>query len=110
MLGQEWRTPPALPGRARQGGLRQVGRFGYRDDISTPHPRRPLSVVAEGTRRPCYAPASLVLVRPSGATLGFTCTEHAPAWAGGIHGKYLVLERDEWEARGRGYRGRMLGG
>lgn len=57
----------------------------------------------EGTRRPCYAPASLVLVRSSGATLGFTYPEHAP-------GKYAVLERDEWEARGRGYRVTELGG
>lgn len=64
----------------------------------------------EGSRRPCYAPAGLVLVRPSGATVGFTCAAHAPAWASRIHGKYLVLERDEWEARGAGYRGRMLGG
>ncbi len=60
--------------------------------------------------RPCYAPASLVLVRPSGETLGFACAEHAPMWAGRIHGRYLVLERAEWEARGRGYRGEMLGG
>jgi hypothetical protein len=63
-----------------------------------------------GTRRPCYAQASLVLVRPSGETLRFTCTDHLPAWAGQIHGQYLVLERDEWEARGAGYRGEMLGG
>jgi hypothetical protein len=64
----------------------------------------------EGQPRPCYAPASLVLVRPSGETLGFTCAEHAPAWANRIQGRYDVLERDEWEARGRGYRGGMLGG
>jgi hypothetical protein len=63
----------------------------------------------EGTRRPCYAPASLVLVRPSGETLRFTCAEHAPAWAGRVQGRYLLLERAEWEARGRGYRGVMLG-
>ena len=41
----------------------------------------------EGERRPCYSPAELVLVRPSGETLGFTCAEHAPAWAGRIHGR-----------------------
>jgi hypothetical protein len=64
----------------------------------------------EGDRRPCYALASLVLVRPSGETLRFTCAEHAPAWAGRIQGRYLVLQRDEWEAQGAGYRGKMLGG
>ena len=64
----------------------------------------------EGTRRPCYAPASLVLVRPSGDTLRFTCAEHLPAWATHVRGQYTVLERDEWEARGGGYRGRTLGG
>ena len=64
----------------------------------------------EGTRRPCYASASLVLVRPTGATLGFTCAEHLPAWVSQVHGRYLVLERDEWEARGGGYRGTALGG
>ena len=64
----------------------------------------------KGTRRPCYAQASFVLVRPSGETLRFTCAEHAPAWAGLIQGRYLVLERDKWKARGSGYRGRMLGG
>jgi hypothetical protein len=51
-----------------------------------------------------------VLVRPSGETLRFTCAEHAPTWASRILGKYVVLERDEWEARGAGYRGKMLGG
>jgi hypothetical protein len=63
----------------------------------------------EDIRRPCHAPASLVLVRPSGETLGFTCAEHAPAWAGRIQGRYLMLDRAEWEARGSGYRGMMLG-
>jgi len=46
----------------------------------------------------------------SGHTLRFTCAGHAPAWAGCIHGRYLVLERKEWEARGAGYRGLQLGG
>jgi hypothetical protein len=64
----------------------------------------------EGSRRPCYAPATFVLVRPSGETLRFTCAEHLPAWATRVHGRYLVLEWDEWVARGRGYRGPMLGG
>jgi hypothetical protein len=64
----------------------------------------------EDISRPCYAQASLVLVRPSGETLTFTCAEHAPMWAGHIRGRYLVLERAEWGARGCGYRGRMLGG
>jgi len=36
--------------------------------------------------------------------------EHAPEWARQILGKYFVLERDEWEARGAGYRGAHLGG
>jgi hypothetical protein len=26
-----------------------------------------------------------------------------------VQGHYLVLERDEWEAAGAGYRGKMLG-
>jgi hypothetical protein len=30
-----------------------------------------------------------------------------PAWAIRIQDRYLVLERDEWEARGRGYRGAL---
>jgi hypothetical protein len=64
----------------------------------------------EGEPQPCYAPASLVLVRPSGETIRFTCAEHAPAWARRILGQYLTLERAEWEARGAGYRGKMLGG
>jgi len=41
-------------------------------------------------------------VRPSGETLRFTCAEHAPGWASRIRGRYLVLERDEWEAQGQG--------
>jgi len=64
----------------------------------------------DGSHRPCYAPAALVLVRPSGERLRFTCADHLPAWAARIQGPYLVLERDEWVARGRGYRGPMLGG
>jgi len=64
----------------------------------------------EGERRPCYAPAALVLVRPSGDTLRFTCAEHLPVWGSRIQGRYLVLERDEWEAQGGGYRGGALGG
>ena len=64
----------------------------------------------DGSRQPCYAPASLVLVRPSGDTLRFTCGEHAPAWESQIHGKYVLLERDEWEVQGGGYRGPALGG
>ena len=63
-----------------------------------------------GARRPCYGPASLVLVRPNGETLDFSCAEHRDAWATRIRGAYLVLERAEWEARGAGYRGPMLGG
>jgi hypothetical protein len=64
----------------------------------------------DGSRRPCYAPAALVLVRPDGETLRFSCAEHRDAWAARIRGPYLVLGRDEWEARGAGYRGVMLGG
>jgi hypothetical protein len=66
--------------------------------------------VPDGSRRPCYAPAALVLVRPTGQTLRFTCAEHLTAWAARVHGCYVVLERDEWEARGGGYCGAMLGG
>ena len=51
-----------------------------------------------------------MLVRPSAQILRLTCADHLPAWAGRIQGRYLVLERDEWEARGAGYRGPMLGG
>ena len=36
--------------------------------------------------QPCYASAGLVLVRPSGRTLGFTCAGHREAWAGQVHG------------------------
>lgn len=57
----------------------------------------------EGERRTCYAPARLVLVRPSSRTLAFAC---AAAWRGGgrprSHGGYLVLERAESEERGAG--------
>ena len=65
----------------------------------------------EGNRRPCYAPAAPVLVRPgSGGTLRFSCAEHRDTSATRIRGRYLALERAEWEARGRGYRGTALGG
>ena len=64
----------------------------------------------DGSRQPCYAPAPLVLIRPSGETLRFTCAEHLPLWAGRVQGEYSVLSREEWVARGRGYRGKMLGG
>ncbi len=80
----------------------------------TPQPSRELpdfcEYLPEGSHQPCYAAATLVLVRPGGQTLRFSCAKHRDAWASRIQGKYLVLERDEWEARGRGYRGPMLGG
>jgi hypothetical protein len=41
----------------------------------------------------------------SGETLRFSCADHLAAWATRIRGAYLLLERDEWEARGAGYRG-----
>jgi len=63
-----------------------------------------------GERRPCYAAAGFVLVRPSGETLTFSCAKHRKARASRIRGPCLVLERAEWEARGAGYRGAMLGG
>ena len=63
-----------------------------------------------GERHPCYAPATFVLVRPTGERLRFVCRAHRDAWASRIRGPYLVLERDEWEARGAGYRGAELGG
>ena len=56
----------------------------------------------EDIRRPCYAQAGFVLVRPSGQTLGFSCATHRDAWTERIRGAYSVLERAEWEARGRG--------
>ena len=31
--------------------------------------------------------------------LRFTCANHLPVWATRIRGAYVVLERDEWEAR-----------
>ncbi len=64
----------------------------------------------DGSRRPCYAPAGFVIVRPSGETLRFSCAEHREAWATRIRGRYLVLEKEEWVARGQGYRGPALGG
>ena len=77
-------------------------------------PQRTLADFCEwwplGERRPCYAPASLVFVRPNGETLRFSCVEHRDARASQIRGRYLVVERDEWVARGRGYRGPALGG
>jgi len=64
----------------------------------------------EGQRRPCYAPAGLVLVGPSDGTLGFACAAHREAWAGQISGAYRVLERGEWEDLDGGFRGAALGG
>ena len=64
----------------------------------------------EGTHRPCYQPATLVLTRPSGQTVGFSCPDHREAWAGRIHGAYVVLGRAEWEQQGNGYRGVELCG
>lgn len=58
----------------------------------------------------CYAQAELVIIRPSGETLGFSCSAHRDGWAPHIRGEFLVLKRAEWEARGAGYRGPMLGG
>jgi len=64
----------------------------------------------DGSRQPCYGPATFVLVRLSGDTLRFTCRAHRDVWASRVGGPYLVLTRDEWEARGAGYRGPALGG
>ncbi len=64
----------------------------------------------DGSRRPCYAPAAFVLVRPGGQTLRFSCADHLPAWASRIRGRYLVVEREEREQSGAGYRGAELGG
>jgi hypothetical protein len=63
-----------------------------------------------GETRPCYAPATIVLVRPSGERLRLSCAAHREAWAGQIRGGYSVLDLSAWEARGRGYRGAALGG
>jgi hypothetical protein len=64
----------------------------------------------DGSRQPWYGAATLVLVRPGGQTLRFSCADHREAWAARIGGRYDVLDRDEWEARGSGYRGAELGG
>jgi hypothetical protein len=64
----------------------------------------------DGSRQPCYAPAELVIVRPGGDTLAFSCAEHRDTWASRIQGRYDALARGEWEARGAGYRGAELGG
>jgi hypothetical protein len=42
----------------------------------------------DGGRRPCYALASLVLARPNGEDLRFSCAEHRDAWASRIRGRY----------------------
>ncbi len=80
--------------------------------MTAPRPSLPdyCLYVPDGSRQPCYAPASLVLVRPSGETLRFACRAHRDAFAKRISGPYLVLERAEWETQGAGYRGRTLGG
>lgn len=59
--------------------------------------------VPDSSRWPCYAPAALVLVRPGGETLRFV-PRHLSAWPSRIQGRYLMLERDEWEARRCGSR------
>ena len=59
---------------------------------------------------PCYAPATFVLLRPSGETLRFTCRAHRDALASRIRGPYLVLERGEWAAWCSGYGVVELGG
>jgi hypothetical protein len=63
-----------------------------------------------GTAAPCYAPASFMLVRPSGERLRPTCAQHLEGWRAQIVGDYEALTLGEWESRGRGYRGRALGG
>ena len=80
--------------------------------MTPPHRELPdyCEYLPDSNRQPCYAPASLVLVRPGGQTLRFSCAEHREAWASRIQGRYDVLERTEWEARGAGYRGTELGG
>jgi hypothetical protein len=59
--------------------------------------------------KPCYAPASYMLVRRNGETLSPTCAKHLEAWRTQIVGEYEALTLEEWEARGRGYRGAALG-
>jgi hypothetical protein len=43
--------------------------------------------LSDGSRRPCYAPAGLVVVRPNGEALRFSCADHLPAWATRIQGR-----------------------
>ncbi len=86
------------------------------DDSAAPStgPQRSLAdyclFLPTGSRQVCYAQAELVVMRPGGDTLAFSCRAHETAWADTIRGKYVVLERDEWEARGARYRGATLGG
>ena len=80
----------------------------------TPPPPRDLAHYCEWpperSRRPCYAPAAFVPIRPGGETLRFTmCGARARLGHPGSRPD-VVLERDEGEARGGGYRGTMLGG
>ena len=70
----------------------------------------PHCLVPEGRGSPATRRATLVLVRPGGDTLGFSCAEHRDAWAARIRGEYQVLKRDQWVAQGAGYRGVMMGG
>jgi hypothetical protein len=64
----------------------------------------------EGERRPCYAQAGLVLVRPSGQTLAFRL-RRAPAGLGQPHpGPVSRARARRVEAQGAGYRGAALGG
>jgi hypothetical protein len=91
--------PPAADAQGRLGGATEDHNIG----------EAPTRLHAHFSQ-PCYAPASLVLVRPSGETLAFSCADHLPAWASRIQGRYLVLEREEWKAWGAGYRGPALGG
>ena len=63
-----------------------------------------------GEPEPCYDEAAFVLLRSTGEWLAFSCGAHRASWAARIGGDYLELDRAEWEARGAGYRGVMLGG
>ena len=55
-----------------------------------------------GEPHPCHQPADLVLVRPKGELLRFTCSAHLSVWANLIQGEYFVLDCVECERKDGG--------
>jgi len=56
------------------------------------------------------SPGQLHAGAPQRETLSPTCAKHLEGWRAQIIGEYEALPLTEWEARGCGYRGAMLGG